>query len=173
MFDPDKDVLVTSSATEGLYVACQAYINPGDEARSLQFSKKRSTLLSVTAVAPANTRTASHAVELGFKERTQSLAVSPEQVIVFEPIFPWYVTHIRMAGGIPVPVRLDPPDFALDPAKLRAAFSERTKMVIYNTPHNPTGHVLTRAESEMLAAECVKHNVIVISDEVYERKAWR
>lgn len=58
---------------------------------------------------------------------------------MFEPIFPWYVTHIRMAGGTVVPVRLDPPGFALDPERLRAAFSPRTKMVIFNTPHNPTG----------------------------------
>lgn len=136
------------------------------------------------------------------RRRVDAHAHPAPQVIVFEPIFPWYVTHIRMAGGTVVPVRLNPPDFALDAERFRAAFTPRTKMVIFNTPHNPTGapapspaprldlplsppaltplppvpprlapgHVLTRAESEVLARECVSRNVIVLSDEVYERK---
>lgn len=93
-------------------------------------------------------------------------------MICFEPVFPWYVSHVRLAGATAVPVRLQAPGFALDIAALAAAFTPRTKAVIYNSPHNPTGHVATAAECAALSELCVRHNVLVIADEVYERKVF-
>ena len=91
-----------------------------------------------------------------------------EEVIVIEPFYDSYVPGLEMAGATPVFVSLHPPDWIFDPDELRAAFNERTRAIIINTPNNPTGRVFTRAELELIAGLCRKHDVIVISDEVYE-----
>ena len=73
-----------------------------------------------------------------------------------------------MAGASPVYVSLHPPDWVFEPGELRAAFSDRTRAIIINTPNNPTGRVFTRAELQRIADLCLQHDVIVIADEVYE-----
>jgi aspartate/methionine/tyrosine aminotransferase len=90
-----------------------------------------------------------------------------DEVIVFEPTYDAYVPDVLMAGGIVRPVRLRPPRWTWDPAELADAFGPRTRAVILNTPHNPTGKVFTRAELEELAIHCRAHDTFVISDEVY------
>ncbi len=90
-----------------------------------------------------------------------------DEVIVFEPTYDAYVPDVIMAGGVARTVTLRPPHWRWDPAELRAAFGPRTRAVILNTPHNPTGKVFTRDELEELAGLCRAHDVTVISDEVY------
>lgn len=133
-------VTITSGATEALFATAQALIDPGDE------------------------------------------------VIVFEPAYDAYVPDICMAGGRPRYVRLEPPpalaaqglgtrdqragnetDWSFDPQALRAMFGPRTKAIIVNTPHNPTGKVFTRDELMLIAELCVEYDVIAITDEVYDR----
>jgi N-succinyldiaminopimelate aminotransferase len=91
-----------------------------------------------------------------------------DEVIVFEPCYDSYVPCIRMAGGVPVAVTLRAPAFRFDPDELRAAFSPRTKALILNTPHNPTGTVFSRDELSLIAELCRQFDVLAITDEVYE-----
>jgi N-succinyldiaminopimelate aminotransferase len=91
-----------------------------------------------------------------------------DEVIVFEPFYDCYVPSVRMAGGIPVAVTLHAPSFRVDPQELRGAFSRRTKALILNTPHNPTGIVFSRSELTLIASLCQEFDVLAITDEVYE-----
>jgi aspartate/methionine/tyrosine aminotransferase len=90
-----------------------------------------------------------------------------DEVIVFEPAYDAYAPDIAMAAGVIRAVALAPPDWRLDRDRLAAAFGPRTRALILNTPHNPTGKVFTRAELEVIAELCIRHDVLVVSDEVY------
>ena len=122
--DPDRQVLHTTGATEGIAAALLALVNPGDE------------------------------------------------VVVLEPFYDSYTACIQMAGGVRRPVTLRAPDFRLDVDELRAAVSERTTVLLLNSPHNPTGTVLTRAELEAVAEVAREHDLVVITDEVYEHLVY-
>jgi N-succinyldiaminopimelate aminotransferase len=91
-----------------------------------------------------------------------------DEMIVFEPYYDSYVPALIFAGGIPRFVPLRAPNWEFDPDELAAAFSEKTRFILVNTPHNPTGHVFSRAELELIASLCQKWNVTAITDEVYE-----
>lgn len=128
--DPDREVTVTSGATEAIFDAVMGLLDPGDEA------------------------------------------------VVFEPYYDSYVASIAMAGGVARCVALQPPDAAhatwwFDQAALSAAFSPRTRLVLVNTPHNPTGKVFTREELELIGALARKHDAVIVSDEVYEHLVFR
>ena len=91
-----------------------------------------------------------------------------DEVIVLEPFYENYGPDAILADAKPVFVPLERPHWTLDPDRLAKAFTKRTKAIILNTPHNPTGRVLTRAEMTMIADLCIKHDVWVITDEIYE-----
>ncbi len=118
--DPDREVLVTTGATEGIAAALLGLIDPGDE------------------------------------------------VVVLEPYYDSYVAGIQLAGGVRRPVTLRAPDFRLDTDELRAAVSPRTRVLLINSPHNPTGTVLTERELSAIAEVAVEHDLVVVTDEVYE-----
>ncbi len=92
-----------------------------------------------------------------------------EEVIVFEPFYENYGPDTKLSGAVPrfVQLRLEP-GFPFDPDELRAQVTPRTKAIIINTPHNPTGKVFSRAELECIADLCQRHNLLAITDEVYE-----
>ncbi|GAA1993735.1 pyridoxal phosphate-dependent aminotransferase [Catenulispora subtropica] len=91
-----------------------------------------------------------------------------DEVVAFEPYYDSYAACIAMAGGVRVPVTLRPPGFRPDLDALRAAVTDRTRLLLLNTPHNPTGMVLTRAESEAVAELARERDLLVVTDEVYE-----
>src|SRR6478672_4319162 len=91
-----------------------------------------------------------------------------DEVVVLEPYYDSYVAMIQMAGGVRRPVTLRAPDFRLDVDELRAAVGPRTRLILLNSPHNPTGTVLTREELAAIAAVAIEHDLVVITDEVYE-----
>jgi len=118
--DPQREVLVTNGATEGIFAAMQGLVEAGDE------------------------------------------------VILLEPFYDSYLAGVLMAGGVPRFVPLHAPTWTFDPQELRAAFSPRTKLILLNTPHNPTGKVFSRAELQFIADLCQEFDVLALSDEVYE-----
>lgn len=91
-----------------------------------------------------------------------------DEVIILEPYYDSYVAMLQFAGGVRRPVTLRAPDFRLDPDELAAAVTDRTRLILLNSPHNPTGTVLTREELEAVARVAVEHDLIVVTDEVYE-----
>jgi len=94
-----------------------------------------------------------------------------DEVVCFEPYYDSYAAGIAMAGAVRRPVTLRPPEWAVDPDALAAAIGRaggRARVLLLNTPHNPTGKVFTRAELELVAAACIEHDLVAIADEVYE-----
>ena len=107
-----------------------------------------------------------------------------DEVIVFEPFFDQYDSNIRMPGGTLRYVPLTPPkdgnerktsaaDWTIDFAALERTMGPKTKMVVLNSPHNPIGKVFSEAELQRVGELCIKHNVMIISDEVYDRLFYR
>jgi N-succinyldiaminopimelate aminotransferase len=91
-----------------------------------------------------------------------------DEVIAFEPYYDSYVAGIAMAGATRVPLTLRAPDFRPDLAELESKITPRTRLLLLNSPHNPTGMVLTRAETEAIARSAVTRDLRVVSDEAYE-----
>ncbi|MEU1604274.1 pyridoxal phosphate-dependent aminotransferase [Micromonospora matsumotoense] len=94
-----------------------------------------------------------------------------DEVICFEPYYDSYAASIALAGAVRRPVTLRPGDdgrYAFDPAELRAAFGPKTRLVLLNSPHNPTGKVFTASELALVAELCQAHDVYAVTDEVYE-----
>lgn len=95
-----------------------------------------------------------------------------DEVVLFEPFYDSYRACMAMAGATPRFVLLRWPEFSFDPRDLDKAITKRTRAIIVNTPHNPTGKVFSGAELELIAELCRKHNLIAITDEVYEDLAY-
>ncbi len=119
--DPEREVTVTSGATEAIFDAIQAFAGPGDE------------------------------------------------IVIFEPFYDSYLPSAFMAGATPRTIRLHPPSWTFDPEVAAAVFGPQTRVLLLNTPHNPTGKVFTRTELELLADLCQRWDTVALTDEVYER----
>jgi len=119
-YDPESEITVTGGATEGLFAAISAFINPGDE------------------------------------------------VIIFEPAYDAYTPAIRLNGGVPVFLQLKFPDYHIDWDEVKDAITPHTKMIILNSPHNPSGAVLSPADITALKMIVRNSEILILSDEVYE-----
>ena len=95
-----------------------------------------------------------------------------DEVIAFEPYYDSYAASVALAGGVRVPVTLRAPDFRPDLDAVRSAITPRTRLILLNSPHNPTGSVFTRAELTAIAALACEHDLLVIADEVYEHMVY-
>ena len=92
-----------------------------------------------------------------------------DEVILFDPSYDCYDPAIRLNGGVPIPINLNPPDFAVDWDKVKSKINPRTRMIMINTPQNPSGAVLSESDLKTLEEIIRPYNIMVISDEVYER----
>lgn len=97
-----------------------------------------------------------------------ALVTPGDEVVLFEPMYDAYLPLVRRAGGIPKFVTLTPPHFGLTEAALAKAFSPKTKVVLFNNPLNPTATIFSKADLDLLADFCVRHDAIAICDEVWE-----
>src|SRR5918911_2768756 len=97
-----------------------------------------------------------------------ALCAPGDEVVVLEPYYDAYAACVELAGARRRTVLLRFPDYALEPGALAAAVGPRTRMILLNSPHNPTGHVLSRAELEEVARVAREHDLLVVTDEVYE-----
>lgn len=91
-----------------------------------------------------------------------------DEVVLFEPMYDSYLPMLRRAGAKARFVRLEPPEWRIDPVALAAAFNERTRAVVLNTPLNPSASLIGWEDLALIAAQCLKHDCIAISDEVWE-----
>jgi N-succinyldiaminopimelate aminotransferase len=91
-----------------------------------------------------------------------------DEVVLFQPLYDAYLPMVRRAGGVPRFVRLTPPDWRITREALAEAFTDRTRLVLFNNPHNPTARVFDEEELRLLAEACVAHDALALSDEVWE-----
>jgi aspartate/methionine/tyrosine aminotransferase len=96
-----------------------------------------------------------------------------DEVIVFEPFYENYGPDAILSGAIPRYVTLHEPDWSIDPDELRAAVTPRTRAIVVNSPHNPTGKVFDRPELDLIAALCREHELIAFTDDIYEHIVYR
>ncbi len=101
-----------------------------------------------------------------------ALCNAGDEVVVLEPFYDSYAAAISFAGARRLPVTLRPPDFALDAEALRAAIGPRARVLLLNSPHNPTGRVFSLDELSAIAQACIEHDLVCISDEVYEHLVY-
>jgi aspartate/methionine/tyrosine aminotransferase len=118
--DWQKEVVVTSGATEAIAAAILSLVSPGDE------------------------------------------------VVLIQPLYDAYLPLVRRAGATPVLVGLQPPSWTLDAEALDAAISDKTRLIIFNNPANPTGRMYDRATLELIAERCIRHDIVALCDEVWE-----
>jgi len=96
-----------------------------------------------------------------------------DEVVIFEPFYENYGPDCIISGAVPRYVTLRAPDWAFDPDELRRSFSNSTRAIVVNTPHNPTGKVFSRRELELIAELCIEHDAVAITDEIYEHLVYR
>jgi N-succinyldiaminopimelate aminotransferase len=123
-YDPMREVVVFSGATEGIFSSLMGLLDPGDE------------------------------------------------VILFEPFYDSYPASCAMAGATPKFLTLKFPDFAVDMDRLSSLISPKTRLLVLNSPHNPTGKVFSRSELEAIARLCIERDIWVLTDEVYEHLTY-
>jgi N-succinyldiaminopimelate aminotransferase len=97
-----------------------------------------------------------------------SLCESGDEVVMFEPYYDSYAACTAMAGAERRVVQLHAPDWSFDPEALGEVITDRTRLILLNTPHNPTGKVFSREELQVIADACVRHDLLAVTDEVYE-----
>lgn len=108
----------------------------------------------------------------GLMSAMQGLLNPGDEVVLFEPVYDSYPACIAMAQAVPRYAQLRFPDFEVDLDQLASLFSRKTKLLLLNTPHNPTGKVFSRSELEAIAELCQRHDVTVLTDEVYEHLTY-
>jgi N-succinyldiaminopimelate aminotransferase len=119
------------------------------------------------AIDPAHVTITSGATE-ALAAALMALITPGDEVLLFQPLYDAYLPLVLRAGGVPRFVRLAPPEWRITEEALAAAFTSKTKLVVFNNPHNPSSRVFSREELQLLADACIAHDGTVLSDEVWE-----
>lgn len=101
-----------------------------------------------------------------------AIVADGDEVIALDPSYDAYAPVVKRAGGVVRPILLEPPAWRVQAAAIASAVTDRTRVLVLNSPHNPTGRVLDRGELELLAEVCRRHDLIVVTDEVYEHLVY-
>ena len=117
---------------------------------------------------PVHEITITPGATIGIFAAIQAVVQAGDEVIVFDPSYDSYAPAVRVAGGIPVHIALKAPNFAVDWSEVKAAIRPHTRMIIVNTPHNPTGTLWSLDDWQQLIELVEQHDLLVLSDEVYE-----
>jgi len=170
-FDPDPRIL--DAAAKALRGGFNQYATTwGAPSLRQAVARKYTTAWGRTVDADAEVTVSCGATEAMIA--AMLAAVDPgDEVIVFEPFYENYGPDCVISGAVPRYVTLRPPDWSFDPEDLRAAFTPRTRAIVVNTPHNPSGKVYSREELALIASLCVEHDAIAITDEIYEHLVYR
>ncbi len=145
----------------------QYALMPGSLALRTAIAAKLAALYAVKADPVTEITVTSGATEAIF-DAIQAVVRRDDEVIVFDPCYDSYEPSITLAGGRAIHLPLTPPDFAIDWERLAGALTDRTRLVIVNSPHNPSGALLTRADFDRLAELLRPYDCYLLSDEVYE-----
>ncbi|WP_336175226.1 methionine aminotransferase [Acinetobacter ursingii] len=144
------------------YAAGDGYLSLRQQV-ALQFQQRDQVALD-----PLTEITITPGATIGLFAAIQATIHAGDEVIIFDPSYDSYDPAVRVAGGVPVHIALDAPDFKVDWDKVAAHISSRTRMIIVNTPHNPTGTIWSYQDWQQLITLVEKHDLLVLSDEVYE-----
>lgn len=136
-----------------------------------EIANKINTLYGFSANVDSEITVTSGATEAIFNA-VQATVTKGDEVIIFDPAYDSYEPAILMAGATPIRISLELPDYAINWQALDDAISDRTKLIIINSPHNPCGSILTLADLDSLAAAIRNKNILVLSDEVYEHMVF-
>jgi N-succinyldiaminopimelate aminotransferase len=169
--DVDGPAVVTDAAIAAIRAGRNQYA-PGDGAPELRAAikdhQKRFYGIALDDSQVIVTAGATEAVAAALL----AMVDTGDEVIALEPYYDSYAANIAMAGGLRVPVTLRPPSFRMSLDALRSAVTSRTKLILLNTPHNPTGMMLSLHELQAVAQVAIEHDLIVVTDEVYEHLVY-
>jgi len=166
-FDPSPAVL--EAAIEAIRAGDNQYTFPFGALALRQAVSDRYARYNHIVADPETEVTITCGVSEALMSAILALTDPGDEAVVLEPWYENYVPGCLMAGVRPRFVPLREPDYTFDPDELRAAFSDRTRLIFCNTPHNPTGRVFSRAELEVIAGLCQEFDVIAVTDEIYDR----
>jgi L-glutamine---4-(methylsulfanyl)-2-oxobutanoate aminotransferase len=166
--DYDSPVEVLEAAVAAIHSGENQYTFPFGMAEFREAIARKSLAYNHIPANPETDLTVTCGVSEAMMSTILALTDPGDEVVILEPWYENYLPDCQMAGVAPRFVPLREPGYTFDPAELRAAFNRRTRLVLINTPHNPTGRVFTRAELEEIARLCQEFGVVAVTDEIYE-----
>ncbi|GAB3297067.1 pyridoxal phosphate-dependent aminotransferase [Epidermidibacterium keratini] len=170
--DTDGPDLVKDAAIEAIRDGVNQYSpGPGHPDLRAAIAEHQQRFYGIELDAQTQTLVTVGATE-GISASMLALLEPGDEVVVLEPYYDSYAATISMAGGVRRPVTLRAPDFTLPREEYAAAITDRTRMLLLNTPHNPTGAVLSGDDLRFIADLAVRHDLLVVSDEVYEHMSF-
>jgi aminotransferase len=166
-YDPPPEVLET--AVRAIRSGDNQYTFPFGTPAFRQAVTERYARYNHIAADPETEVTITCGVSEAVMSAILALTEPGDEAVILEPWYENYVPACLMAGVQPQFVPLCEPAYSVDPDELRAAFGERTRLILINTPQNPTGRVFSRAELETIAELCCEYDVIAVTDEIYDQ----